>query len=419
MSPVYSGKITSLSVSEAESFDHAQKGGCGLKWYFERVLRLRPEQDDAQTEGDLGHALLATYLRTGQAPKGRVKMGTVVTRAIASGHLPELGPDLRVEERGSGQPQRDANGKWIKLDTTKTLWLGGAPWDLFIDLRFKRDGVVTVWDHKFSSDPRLYAKKSDELIKTIQLPVYCLDSLRVWPDAEQFRIVHYNIARTGDDSFTREALVTLDEVRERETHIEKTVNEMRQVATAKESEIPYNLKACDAWNGCPHQARCPRFKNRSEPMLTPEELALFGDSTPAPAPAVTSPTPTPAPAVAAVIPPDAPPNDAKLPPPEKGKKKQRAVLDVKEGETVEQAVEREAISQQPIVRGPEIAESMKPRPQAANAVQIPDSISADQLEAQLRSRLAEISTPAAATAVFHVYELGPETLAFLKALLSK
>ena len=269
--------IDVLSISNAESFDHTQTGGCQLRWWFERVQGLRPEQDTAQSDGEKGHALLAEYFRTGASPKGRVKMGKAVTAAILKGELPNPGPDMLVESRFDGRPQRDAEGNWIPVDRDKTLWIGGVPWDGFVDLRFRRDGLVHVIDHKFSSDPLTYGKKSSDLINTIQLPVYVLDSLRIWPDAKTFRISHHYVAKTGTLSFFRDAVVGLDEVLERKSAIEALVPQMQSIAqVTNQRDVPFNRKSCSAWRGCPHQSICHAFKE-NKMALSAEEMALFGE----------------------------------------------------------------------------------------------------------------------------------------------
>lgn len=272
---VRGGVIQALSVSQAEKFDPAQTGGCPRRWWFEDVQGFRPEKTDALTDGDKGHQLLADYLRTGQPPEGRVKMGTAVRAAIAAGNLPQPGPDLLVEQRFSGQPQRDGAGNWIAVDVKKTLWLGGLPWDGFIDIRYRR-ASATVWDHKFSSDIHKYAKPAERLILTVQMPVYCLDTLRLWPDAKHFELVHHYVARTGQDSLVRRQVVTLDQVLERKGQIEALVERMKQVARAeRQDEVEFNRRSCDAYNGCPHQSRCRAFKEK-QVMLTDAERSFFG-----------------------------------------------------------------------------------------------------------------------------------------------
>lgn len=272
---VRGGVIQTLSVSQVEKFDPAQTDGCPRRWWFEDVQGFRPERSEALSDGDKGHHLLADYLRTGQPPEGRVKMGTAVRAAIAAGNLPQPGPDLLVEQRFSGQPQRDAAGNWIPVDVKKTLWLGGLPWDGFIDLRYRR-ALATVLDHKFSADIHKYAKPAERLILTVQMPVYCLDTLRLWPDAKHFELVHHYIARTGQESFVRRQVVTLDQVLERKGQIETLVERMKLTARAeRQNEVEFNRRSCDAYSGCSHQSRCRAFKEK-QVMLSDAEKAFFG-----------------------------------------------------------------------------------------------------------------------------------------------
>lgn len=302
---VVNGVLTQLSVSEVESFDPKQNGGCNRRWWFERAMDLRPDQDDAQSDGQKGHALLAAYLADGTMPEKRVKLSKAVTGAILKGELPKPGPDLIIEQRFSEQEARDVNGDWIPLDTSATLWLGGVPWDGFIDLAFRRGPIPEIWDHKFSSDIHTFAKKSSDLIKTVQLPVYVLSQIPYWPDAKTWRIAHHNVSRKGVDSFIRSAIVALDQVYERREAIEQTVYSMRELAGAtSQDDVPATVstKSCDAWGGCPHQSICSAYRKKATAAMTlsPTESALFDginmpteDTTPAPTPAQMEPTKPP------------------------------------------------------------------------------------------------------------------------------
>lgn len=269
--------ITQMSVSQAETFDHAQKGGCQRKWWFERPMGLKPEQGIGQSDGDKGHALLAHYGYTGELPAKRAKMGKHVTGVILKGDLPKPGTDLLIEERFSGQSKLDEHGNWIPLDETKTFWLAGLPWDGFIDVAHRRTAIPEVRDYKFSSDIDANAKKPEELIKTIQMPVYVLNLLRRWPDAEWWRLIHHNISRSGVHSFLRETTVHIDDVLERKPAIEAIVAQMGEVAQLTEQDaVPFNRKSCDTWWGCPHQSLCNAFR-RNQVNIDPEDAALFNE----------------------------------------------------------------------------------------------------------------------------------------------
>jgi PD-(D/E)XK nuclease superfamily len=277
MSTIENGVIKQLSVSQIETFTHTSKGGCGLKFWFERVHDLRPDQTKAQSDGEAGHALLATYFETGELPKGRVKMGKAVTGTIVKGELPKPGADLLIEHRFSEQEKFDVNGQWIPLDVSNTLHIAGVPLEGFIDLAFRRGPVPEVWDHKFSSDPREYALKSKDLIRTVQMPVYVASQMPYWPDAKQWRIAHHNVSKKGVDSFIRADVVSVDQVAERMAAIAKTVEEMKLVAPVEsQRDVPFNKQSCEAFGkSCPHAAICSRYKEKRPMSLSPDEADAF------------------------------------------------------------------------------------------------------------------------------------------------
>lgn len=276
---VENGVIQQLSVSQTESFDPTQKGGCPRKWFFNVVLGLKPDvQTTSQSDGDKGHGLFANYFTTGQLPPKRAKLSKAVTGAITKGDLPKPGADLLVELRFDGQQKYNAAGEWIPLDKKETFSLGGIPWEGFIDLAYRRGPIPTVLDHKFSSDIHTYAKPADGLIKTVQMPVYALSQLPYWPDADRFELAHNNVARTGVDSFIRRAVVTRDQLFERRAEIEHVVKDMTVVAqVTDQKDAPHNRKSCDMWGGCAHQSVCRAFKEKTLVPYTKEEAALFAE----------------------------------------------------------------------------------------------------------------------------------------------
>lgn len=284
MSTVQGGVITRLSASQAETFDSAQVGGCPRRWYFEHVEGLeRPQSDAARDDGDAGHAHFAHYYRTGQRPR-RARMGKAVNGALDAGHLPARDAGQLIESRFDGQPARGADGERLPLRPSSTLWLGGVPWDGYVDLRFYRAGMITVLDHKFSSDIHAYAKPADELLSTVQMPVYALDSLRIWPNAQHIELVHHYVSRRGVDSFKRRQLVTTAQVHQRGVEIEALVVRMRAVTRAvSQDAVPFNLKSCDTWSGCPFQSRCTAFRGRFKMSLADEDLSWLVEAVEGPA----------------------------------------------------------------------------------------------------------------------------------------
>lgn len=338
---VRGGVLVQTSVSEIESFDHEQDGGCERRWWFERAMELRPDSKKSQVEGEAGHGHLARYLKTGERPRGHALMGKAVNGVIAKGALPALGEDLLVELRFDGGEKHRADlrcycghlpaehgkkGKreceanvegepcdcgnyspaWLPLDVSNTLHLAGVPLEGFIDLTFRRGPIPEIWDHKFFTpcrpeidpDPYAWLKKPSQLIKTVQMPVYVLSQVPYWPDAKQWRLVHHCVSKKGTDSQLRSAVVHIDQVLERKANIEATVERMKALAPVeKQTEVPFNRRSCSAWGGCPHQSVCSAFKKETQVMsaLAPEEDALFADldADDAP-PAAPAPQPEPA-----------------------------------------------------------------------------------------------------------------------------
>lgn len=276
--------LRALSASQAERFDPEQVGGCKRRWYFQDVMRLEvPEPEESKNDGHAGHALFAMHYRGEPLPK-RHRMLKAVRGALVKGELPAREPGQLIESRFDGQPARDANGERLSLDTTRTLWLGGVPWDGYVDLRFYREGTITVLDHKFSSDIHTYAKPADRLLASVQMPVYALDSLRLWPEAQHIELVHHYVSRKGVDSFLRRQLVTVEQVRQRGREIERLVAEMIAVSQAKSpDDVPGNRASCHTWSGCPFQSRCTAFKEKPKMDLNPEEqewLSALGGGEP-------------------------------------------------------------------------------------------------------------------------------------------
>jgi hypothetical protein len=270
MSPAAPG-ITALSASQAEEFDPEQVGGCPRRWFMHRVERVPlPKPERSKVDGDFGHRHFAHYYRTGLRP-GRARMAKAVKGAIDAARLPLPEPGMLIESRFDGQPARDATGERVPLRTETTLWLGGVPWDGYVDLRFYRAGTIHIVDHKFSSDIHTYAKH--DLLTTVQMPVYALDSLRIWPEAEYVELVHNYVSRRGVDSLYVRQLVTVAQVRQRGEEIAGLVKRMQDAASAPSADdVPANRASCYTWSGCPFQSRCSAFKEKPKMNLNPEEL---------------------------------------------------------------------------------------------------------------------------------------------------
>lgn len=449
--------IHHLSVSQVEHFDETQLGGCPTRWWFENVQGLRDEYGEASKDGTAGHALLAHWLKTGEPPAGRTRMGKAATAVIAKGELRPQS-NQQVETRFDGQEMYDADGKWIPVDREKTFWLGGYPWDGFVDHRWF-DGVIHVRDHKFTADIAAKEASFPSLIQTIQMPVYALEALRVWPDATGFELIHHYVSRKGTESKMRRELVSLPQLQRRGYEIGQLTIRIAKAATATRPEdVPFNRKACSAGYGCPWQSICPAFKERKV-QFTADELSLF--SSPAKPVATADPVFTTATAVraperppeVAVIPPDAPPNDPNAPTPDEEKAAKAAAKKAEKAAAKEPLIypdcpacgaclnpenaakkrgggfkhigctvkEENAIAaKQPVQSSPQTSDIIESgnRPTQATAIPPPPEPTPAPTEEQkelARKLAAKLTEKIQIQRV--VIELGPETLAILRALI--
>lgn len=268
--------IEALSISQVETFDEEQPGGCPRRYWLERKHGLKPDQTKAQSDGEAGHALLATYLDTGAMPGKRVKMGKTVTAAILKGELPKPGADLIIEARFDGT-HRPPHGAWVPMNVKETLWLAGVPFDGFIDLAYKRGPRPRIIDFKFSADIDAYARPVEKLIRTVQLPVYARSQRPYWPDAREWEIGHHYIRKTAGHSFPRVTTVSAEQIDERIVEIEAVVEQMKVVhEIEREPDVPFNRRACEIWMGCPHRETCSAYR-RNLVSFTAEDLAVFNE----------------------------------------------------------------------------------------------------------------------------------------------
>jgi hypothetical protein len=325
MSVIENGVIQQLSVSQLERFDPEQPGGCPTAWFLERKHHQKPDSSAAKDAGDAGHGLFATHFRGNPLPT-RAKMLKHVRYAILKGDLPKPGPDMLVEWRGDGQekfsqhtcscdhpnssheenvgkcsaPGCDCEAqspKWIPLLKATTLHLGGIPFELFIDLAYRRGDVPTVIDHKFSSDPVAYAKTDDEIVETIQMPVYVLglQNRGLWQDAKRWQLLHNYNGRTAGTQFFRGDVFSMDQILERKADIEeRVIPAMKAVAKIdRQEDVPFNRRACEMWHGCPLQSVCHAYRG-NKMSLSQAEADLFKDLEPSTAPSPAALTAPPA-----------------------------------------------------------------------------------------------------------------------------
>ena len=318
------------SVSQITLFDR-----CERLWWFSYVEGRKSPSGPAALEGIAGHELLERWFKFGTMPAGRVKMGKAVTAAILKGVLPAPAPDLLVEERFDGQDRLGPDGvTWLPLDVENTLTIAGVPLEGFIDLAWRRGPRPTILDHKFKSNIGDAIARED-LIKTVQMPIYVASQLPYWPDATEWTIAHHNVSRSGTESRIVAATVHIDQVLAR---VEQISNSVRRMAVSSTATHQDDVKAspglaCEMYGGCHLQSVCTAFKKGIPTMseISKAELALFAEfESPAvvtvtaePVASVTTPVLSPprrrmpivdesSPTPVSILPPDAPASDPLL-----------------------------------------------------------------------------------------------------------
>lgn len=250
---VEGGELKRLSVSQVQTFDASQDGGCARKWYFEKVLGKKPPETKSQAIGTEVHRQIEHYLKTGEDVLGPI--------ARSGKHfIPAPNPELiAVEVPFNGQLKAAGIPFVGSIDLVNA---SGAYLDEQGELCDLGEGVVEVCDWKTSGDVAKWAKPGSALMRTVQMPGYGVFVSQVLPGIEKVRLSHATFQTKGAKAAVKSTvLVPVEKLIERWTTVEGVVREMKDVAHEKEIEkVPMNLSACSAFGGCPHADICPRPK---------------------------------------------------------------------------------------------------------------------------------------------------------------
>ncbi len=311
---VINGVIQHLSVSQINSFNPAEDGGCNLRWHFNKVQGKKEPERDFNKTGTAGHAQLKHFLQTGDDVLGHI--------VRAGLHLlPPRGDALRLEWGLNDKPQPvDAKGQAVNYfpPHESLVKVAGIPLIGFIDvidpraehlvsdlsgIRFIREpGTVEVLDHKTTSDFK-WAKAADKLPETSQMNGYGVFAAVKFPWATHIRQSHIVYLTKGEAPARKASIVVpVSEIKNRWRNVvEPLVEKMKWVAKQTEDKVEGNTDACGAYGGCPHKLYCSVYKNQSRGKRL--KMGLLRNKPAAAAPAVNG-------AVAA-----APTNTPWIPPP--------------------------------------------------------------------------------------------------------
>lgn len=285
-SAVKDGVLRYTSASAIQTFDPDTYAGCNRRFYFTRVLGVKEPTTASQRIGHEGHGQLEHYTRTSE--------DVLQPFARAGKHLvPTPGPDLEVEvafaqEEATraaialreefaaldGVPGFD-RAREHEIERLAGLALAGVPLVGYIDLRHRRgeyidaDGslrqevapgkTAEIVDYKFTSSIDSFGKTALEMLSTVQMVSYALQTANVMPDIEIIREGHVQFQTRGAKTARKvTALTTVDEARRKGERITSVVRAMKDVSkAARVEDVEPWAPSCDAYRGCHHRAICP------------------------------------------------------------------------------------------------------------------------------------------------------------------
>lgn len=252
---VIDGVLLRTSVSAIQAFDPSQDGGCHRRWYFDKVLHIKQPGTKAQKRGVELHAKIEHFIKTGE--------DVLPPIARAGKHFMPRGQGIETELKfGMADLGLTAAGVplvgYIDVFNTSGVWI-----DEQGDMQIAPPGTIEVLDWKTTSAIDSWAKTPAGLIKTVQMPGYAEYARRKIPDLKQVRLSHVYLQTEGRPASKKvTTLISLDTIQSRWATVDKTVQEMKEVAKAKDiSDVQPTLSSCAAFRGCPYQDRCPRSKS--------------------------------------------------------------------------------------------------------------------------------------------------------------
>lgn len=269
---VINGVIQHLSVSQINSFNPNEDGGCNARWHFVKVQGKKEPERDFNKTGTAVHAQLKHYLQSGEDVLGRIARAGLNL-------LPPRGEGLRFEWGLHDKPQPvDDKGKALNYFPPQESLVKVAGISLigFIDVidprpvhvlengsLIQEPGVVEVLDHKTTSNWK-WAKSREKLPETSQMNGYGVFASVKFPWATHVRQSHLVYLTSAEEPARKASIVVpVTEIQHRwRSVVEPLVEKMKWVAKQPEEKVEGNLGACEAYGGCPHKLYCGTFKNR-------------------------------------------------------------------------------------------------------------------------------------------------------------
>lgn len=238
------GEIQYLSPSGMSKYDHDQMGGCALKGWLHYVKGLKEPFTNANKTGTIVHKEFQTHLETGEMCLGPIAL-------TAKQFIPKRRKHLEIEHRmHKGLLTAGGINTVGEIDVLDLGWQGEI-------LTVNEDGdevteysTVEVLDWKSTSNVQAHSKAADELMGTIQMPLYGAYALARDPEAEFVRLSHvYMQTRGNPDPRKNTVRVSRRDIESRWVEIESISRTIQgYVAETDHTKIPQNRNSCMSWN---------------------------------------------------------------------------------------------------------------------------------------------------------------------------
>lgn len=225
---------------------------CLRKWFYEKILKIRPEQKTSAKAGDLIHNRIAHYLTTGEEVLTRIELAAKPFMPTPQTSDYEIEKELKWD-----YPLANDGVPYVgKMDVVNRsgYFVHPALMKPFKDLRAKAE----VIDWKTHGDMK-WAKRP----YTIQMDTYGLAICRNL-ELDKVRLSHVCINRSKPQAIKLTRVARRERLEKAWEGLVPTVRSMKDAAKETDPNvIDYNLEACGDYGGCPHAAYCSATKEKT------------------------------------------------------------------------------------------------------------------------------------------------------------
>ena len=244
---IVDGEIQYFSPSSLSKADHKKHGGCLKKYHYRYVQGIREPANPKAELGSTCHYQLEEYLTTGKKEFNHI---------VKAGErfVPLPSPDIHIERTDVGLVSIDGTPLMTKIDMINNSgqWIttSGAIQDM-------PDGYIEVNDWKTTGSIQRNAKSGNQLKNDLQMASYGLAALALFPEKQRVRLSHTYFQTAKPSAAKRTILSDKEELQktlDKYIPLAKTLKEVVKQKSA--DDVPGNVSACSAWNGCHYKDMC-------------------------------------------------------------------------------------------------------------------------------------------------------------------